>query len=312
MNRFEDLQAFVAVVEAGSFTSAADRLNVAKSAISRRIAALEERLGAELLRRTTRRLSLTDTGTGFYDRSVRILADLDEAESAVAAEHGELRGRLRIALPLSFGVHHMYEPIARFHEQHPRIDFDLDLNDRYVDLLEEGADLAIRIGHLRDSSLIAKRLFVSQTIVCASRAYLQEFGQPQTPEELGDHRCLVYRNLADPDRWSCRDSEGKDRSVRVEVALSASNGDFICAAAAKGLGIALQPAFIVGDAIRRGDLKPILTDYEWPTTPAYAVYPPARHLSSRVRAFIDFIAECFSGTPYWDNDCEACVADGRP
>lgn len=262
MDRFEDLQAFVAVVEAGSFTAAADRMDIAKSAVSRRVAALEERLGAQLLRRTTRRLSLTDTGSGFYDRSVRILADLDEAETAVAEEHGELRGRLRIALPLSFGVHHMCEPVARFSRQHPRIDFDLDLNDRRVDLIEEGADLAIRIGHLRDSSMIAKRLFVSRTIVCASRDYLDEYGRPQTPEDLADHRCLVYGNLAEPDKWSCRDSEGRDRTVRVKVAMSAGSGDFLCTTAAQGLGVALQPTFIAGESVRRGELEPILADYE--------------------------------------------------
>lgn len=304
MDRFEDLQAFNAVVEAGSFTAAAERLGVAKSAVSRRVAALESRLGAQLLRRTTRSISLTDTGRGFYDRSLRILADLDEAESAVARAEGELRGRLRIALPLSFGIRHMCEPIAAFSRQHPGIEFDLDLNDRRVDLIEEGADLAIRIGHLRDSSLIARRLFESRSIVCASRAYLERAGTPEAPEDLARHDCLVYGNLPEPGKWVWRDAAGRSRSVDVRVAMTASSGDFLAASAAHGLGIALQPTFIAGEAIRRGELVPILTAVEWPVMPAWAVYPPARQLSSRVRTFIDFIAGHFAGKPYWDSACE--------
>jgi len=309
MDRFENLETFIAVVETGSFTAAADRLGVAKSAVSRRVSALEERLGAQLLTRTTRRLSQTDAGRAFYDRSVRILADLDEAESTVAETHGELRGRLRIALPLSFGVRHMCAPIAEFSAAHPGVTFELDLNDRRVDLVEEGADLAIRIGHLGDSSLIARRLFESRLIVCASPDYLERHGVPETPDALTEHDCLIYSNVADPDRWSYRDGAGQERRVDVNAAMRVSSGDFIVESAVRGLGIAMQPAFIAGDAIRRGELVPVLTDLSWPTTPAWALYPPARHLSSRVRAFIDFIAERFSGIPYWDEDCDntACL-----
>ena len=297
------MQALVAVVETGSFTAAADRLGVAKSAVSRRVSALEERLGAQLLRRTTRRLNLTDTGQSFYEHSARILADLEEAEAAVAQEHGELRGTLKVALPLSFGIRHMCEPIAEFSRRHPRVTFDLDLNDRRVDLLQEGADLAVRIGRLADSSLIARRLFESRTVVCCSAQYLQAHGMPETPEDLAAHRCLVYGNLPDPSTWVCHDKDGFEHRVSVQVAMSATSGDFLCAAAAQGLGIAIQPTFIAGQAIRAGELQPILTDYEWPVTPAYAVYPPTRHLSYRVREFIDFLAGYFSGVPYWDEDC---------
>jgi len=300
MDRIDDLQAFVAVVEAGSFTAAAERLGIAKSAISRRVSALEQRLGAQLLRRTTRRLSLTDSGSGFYERGLAILADLDEAEAAVAIEQGELRGQLRIALPLSFGVRHMCEPIADFRHLHPGIEFSLDLNDRRVDLVEEGRDLAIRIGELKDSSLIARRLFESRTVVCASQDYLEKFGRPRTPAELAEHACLVYGNLSDPGKWVCRDARGKRHAVDVNVALTATSGDFLCNMAIHGAGVAIQPTFIAGRAICEGHLVPILTEYEWPATPAYAVYPPTRRLSSRVRAFIDFLAQRFEGVPYWD------------
>jgi DNA-binding transcriptional LysR family regulator len=303
MHRFAELQAFVAVVETGGFTAAAQRLEIAKSAVSRRVAALEDRLGVQLLRRTTRQINLTDTGRSFYEHSARILADLDEAESAVLQQHGELRGVLRVALPLSFGVRHMVGPIAAFSRRHPRVEFDLDLNDRRIDLLQEGVDLAVRIGRLADSTLIARKLFDARTVVAASPSYLEERGAPLTPQELRDHSCLAYGNLADPGRWVYSDSDGTRHSVNVNVALTASSGDFLEDAARNGLGIVLQPTFIAGESIRKGDLVPILRDYRWPVTPAYAVYPPTRHLSYRVREFIDFLAEAFSGVPCWDEDC---------
>ena len=304
MNRFEDLQTFVAVVETGSFTAAAERLGANKSVVSRRVSALEERLGVQLLRRTTRRLSLTDSGQSFYERAAAILADLDEAESAVAQAHGELRGRLRVALPLSFGLRHMCEPIVRFNEQHPRVCFDLDLSDRQVDLFQEGIDVALRIGALRDSSLIARRLFDAHTVVAASPRYLEQFGIPESPRDLADHACLVYSNLAEPERFSWLDERGGLQSVGVRVAMSANNGDILSQAAADGLGIVMQPTFIAHDRIRDGALVPILTGYDWPKTTAWAVYPPTRHLSYRVREFIDFLADHFRDKPYWDEDCD--------
>ena len=303
MRRFSDLEAFIAVVEAGSFTAAAERLDVAKSAVSRRVSSLEERLGVQLLRRTTRRLNLTETGKSFYEHSARILADLDEAEAAVLQQHGELRGQLRVALPLSFGAGHMYRPIAEFSRRHPRVRFDLDLNDRRIDLIAEGVDLAVRIGRLADSSLIARRLFEARTVICASPDYLERRGTPQTPDELADHDCLVYSNLPDPAKWVCNDADGVRHAIEVPMTMMASSGDFLCAAAIEGLGLVMQPTFIAGDAISRGELQPVLTDYAWPVTPAYAIYPPTRHLSYRVREFIDFLAEYFAGLPYWDRDC---------
>lgn len=307
MDKFEDIQAFISVVDAGSFTVAADRLDVARSAISRRVSALEERLGVQLLRRTTRTLNLTRTGRSFYERGVRILADMAEAEAAVQQEHAELRGTLRIALPLSFSVRHMCRPLAAFRKLHPKLKFDVDLNDRKVDIIEESVDVALRIGRLEDSSLIARRLFEMHSVVCASPNYLSVHGVPQTPEDLKKHQCLVYANLTDPDKWRYRNSDGDSHSVTVRSVLQATSGDFLCNAAALGQGIVMQPTFIASDAIRRGNLQPILTDYIWPSSPAYALYPPAKHLSYRVRAFIDFLVEKFEGKPQWDRDCEASM-----
>jgi DNA-binding transcriptional LysR family regulator len=305
MHRFGDIQAFVSVVESGSFTAAADRLDTDKSAISRRVSSLEEHLGVQLMRRTTRSLNLTDSGRSFYERAARILADLEEAESAVAQEHGELSGRLRVALPVSFGVLHMGPPIDAFSQQHPRVEFDLDLNDRQVDLLQENIDVAVRIGELSDSSLIAKRLFKARIVVCASPDYLAKNGTPVTPDDLQDHRCLVYSNLRDPGHWPWLDADGVAQRARVNVAMQANNGNLLSIAASDGLGIVMQPAFIAHAAIKAGDLVPILGKYAWPEPTAYAVYPPARHLSHRVRAFIDFLADYFAATPYWDLDCES-------
>ncbi len=308
MNRFEDLQAFVAVVETGSFTAAADRLDAAKSAVSRRVAGLEQRLGVQLIRRTTRRLDITDSGRSFYEHSARILADLDEAEAAVRQQHGRLHGVLRIALPLSFGIRHMSDPIAHFAKRHPDVTFELDLNDRRVDLLEEGLDVALRIGRLTDSSLIARRLFDVRAVVCASPGYVARHGRLVTPGDLVNHACMVYSNIADPDRWVCEDREGSEISVRVRTFMRCNNGDFLIESASKDLGVIVIPTFIAAEAISSGAVVPVLTDYRWPRTPAYAVYPPTRHLSYRVRAFIDYIADYFSGEPSWDSDCDRVLS----
>lgn len=261
MRRFEDMQTFVRVVEAGSISAAAERLGVAKSAVSRRLSDLEARLGVQLLRRTTRRLNLTDTGRGFYDRCQRILADLEEAEAAVSQAHATLRGRLRVAAPLSFGLRHLGPAITEFMQQHPQVDFDLDFNDRQVDLLAEDIDVAIRIARLEDSSLIARRLWSSRLVLCASPGYLQAHGTPSTPEDLVAHRALVYSHSQDdPTQLTLHGDGGREHRVRV------------------------LPAY------RAGEVN------------AYAVYPQTRHLSQRVRAFVDFLAGRFAGVPYWDRD----------
>ncbi len=301
MARLEDMQSFVRVVEAGSISAAAERMGIAKSAVSRRLSDLEGRLGVQLLRRTTRRLNLTDTGRSFYDRCVRILEDVEEAENAVSQEHGTLRGRLRVAVPLTFGLLHLGPAIRDFSRAHPQVEFDLDFNDRQVDLLAEGFDLALRIAELEDSSLIARRLASIRMLACASPDYLARAGTPQHPEELVEHACLTYSLLREPETWRYHHG-GQDGAVRVQSRLRANNGDFLRQAAEAGQGIVLQPTFITYRSLAEGRLVPILTECEWPGVPAYAVYPQTRHLSRRVRAFVDFLAERFAGVPYWETE----------
>jgi len=300
MDRFADMQMFVRVVETGSISAAAARLEVAKSAVSRRLAELESRLGAQLLHRTTRRLNLTDSGRAFFDQAQRILADLAEAEAAVSQAHTALKGRLRVALPLSFGLLHLAPLIEEFMALHPDVEFDLDFNDRQIDLMQEGFDLAIRIANLPDSSLIARRLAPVRHLLSASPAYLARHGTPTRPEDLQHHVCLAYSNLANPGIWHYRTPDGVAGSVQVPVKLKANNGDFLCQAALAGHGLILHPTFYLREALRSGALVPVLADIVWPELNTYAVYPPTRHLSSRVRALVDFLAKRFEGEPEWD------------
>jgi DNA-binding transcriptional LysR family regulator len=300
MDRFADMQVYVSVVESGSISAAAERLNLAKSAVSRRLAELEARLGVSLIHRTTRRLNLTDSGRAYYDRCVVILADLEEAESAVSQAHQALRGGLKVALPHAFGLLHLAPLIQEFMALHPDVRFELDFNDRQIDLMQEGFDLAIRIATLADSSLIARRLSPIRHAVCASPDYLARHGTPDSASDLTHHACLVYSNLSDPGLWSYRGPDGQPGSVRVPVRLAASSGTFLIRAAIAGEGLILHPTFYLHEALNSGRLVKVLADHTWPELSAYAVYPPTRHLSSRVRAFIDFLADRLAGRPYWD------------
>jgi DNA-binding transcriptional LysR family regulator len=308
MDQLEEMRTFVKVVESGSMTAAAERLGIAKSAVSRRLADLEGRLSVQLFRRTTRTLKVTDTGQGFYERCLRILADVEEAELAVSQAHGTLRGRLRVAVPLSFGLGHLGPAMDAFLREHPEVEFDLDLNDRQLDLLAEGFDLAVRIAELRDSTLIARRLAPVRHVVCASPAYLAQHGTPSGAAELTDHACLVYANAPSPGVWEYQDPAGRPGRVQVRGRILANNGDCLRQAAEDGHGVVLGPSFILHTAIEAGRLTPILRDHHWPTLHAHAVYPRTRHLSHRVRAFVDFLAERFAGVPYWDR----CLEEERP
>jgi len=300
MDRLENMRTLVRVVDHGGISAAAERLGVAKSAVSRRIGELEAHLGAQLFRRTTRSMTLTDTGRSFYERCVAILADVEEAEQAVSQEHRTVRGRLRVAMPVSFGLAHLGPALADFLQLHPDVELDLDLNDRQVDVVQEGFDVVVRIAALADSSLIARRLTTIRLLPCASPAYLERHGRPQTPAELADHRCLVYSNSPDPTLWRCVDAEGASHDVRVRPYLQVNNGDLARELSVAGHGIVLSPTFITYQDLAAGRLAALLTDCRWPAVNAYALYPPTRHLSRRVRAFVDFLAERFPEEPYWE------------
>lgn len=299
MDKLDDMMAFIKVVEARSFTAAGARLGLSKSVVSRRIAELEDRLGARLLNRTTRKLSLTEIGQAFYERCARIVADVDEAERAVGDLHGAPRGRLRVNAPVSFGRLHLAAAIVAFIERYPAIEIDIDLNDRYVDLLEDGYDLAVRVGRLRDSSLVARKLAPSRRALVASPAYLERHGTPETPADLAQHHCLLYTNIPTAEQWQFADGDGA-YSVKVSGRMRANNGDLACAAAVAGLGIAVLPTFLCGAPLATGDLTALNLPLKTTETGVYAVYPQNRHLSSKVRAFVDFLAARFGPSPYWD------------
>jgi len=305
MDRFEDMRCFVQVVDQGSVTRAARAMSIAPSAVSRRIKDLEGRLGVQLLARTTRRMSMTEHGQTFYDRCLRILADVEEAESEVADANRALAGSLRIAAPLSFGTAHLSALISAFVSRNPELLIDLDLSDRLVDLVGEGFDLAVRIGTLRDSSLIARKLCDIRTVVCAAPALIDRLGRPRTPEDLRDWPALCYTGSERMDIWRYKAPDGTPGSVQVTVRMRANNGTVLLDAAMAGLGVALQPSFIVSDALESGMLVPILHSYQWPELGIYAVYPQTRHLSARSRAFIDYLREMIGPNPPWERALDA-------
>lgn len=300
MDKFADLEALVAVVEAGSFSAAGERLNVAKSVISRRVSQLEQRLDCRLLHRTTRRLSLTDSGRQFYQRSVQILTDLDDAEQSVSDESTALRGSIKLAAPLTFGLGHLTDKIAKFLELHAAIELNLDLNDRNVNLVEEGFDMAVRIGNLEDSTLIARRLGTVRNVTCASKRYIEIHGEPETPNQMSQHIGLQYNNISYKQQWCYKAKDGTMIYAQPQIRVRANNGEALAAAAAAGLGIISSPTFILNNYIQSSDLKLILKQYQHPATGLYAVYPPGRLIPQRIKVFTDFLATHFGEHPYWD------------
>lgn len=300
MLKTEEILTFIQIVNSGTITAAAEQLQLAKSAVSRRLAELEEHLGVELFHRSTRKLSLTDSGRVFYQRCVPILDDLTEAEHSVSQLHQEIRGQIKVAAPLSFGVMHLGPAIIEFQRQHPGITFDIDFNDREVDLIQEGFDVGIRIARLKDSSLIARRLADLSMVACASPDYLREHGEPQTPEALQQHACITYSYIPRPDQWDFWDKQNRLISVNVNNTMTANNGEFMRNAAVAGLGVIRQPTFIAYEYIAMGKLVPILQAYKAAPINVYAIYPPTRHLSRRVRQFVDFLVDRFEGQPYWE------------
>lgn len=301
MDRFEDMRCFVNVAELQSVTRAAEKLNLAPSAVSRRLKDLEARLGAQLLSRTTRKMSLTEPGQVFFNRARQILADIDEAEGEVSdASHG-LSGQLRVAAPLSFGLGHLTPMLCAFMEAHPDLRVQVDLADRMVDLVGEGFDLAVRIGELPDSSLIARRLCTVRMVAVASPKFLNRHGRPSVPDDLRALPALCYAGSERPDIWRYTDRSGAESSVQVQMRMLANNGDMLCDAAAEGLGVTLQPSFIAHSSIVRGRLEEVCRGTDWSEISVQAVYPETRHLSAKSRAFIDALRDHFSESPpEWD------------
>jgi DNA-binding transcriptional LysR family regulator len=272
---------------------------MAKSGVSRRLADLESRLGVRLLNRTTRRSSLTDAGRTYYEGAVKLLSDVAELDAVVADSEASLKGRLRLAAPLSFGLCHLTPAIEEFMKAHPEVMIDLDFSDRQVDLVAQGIDLAVRIAELRDSSLKARRICPIRFMLCASPAYLEHHGTPRTPEGLAKHHVLHY-DIGGGPVLRLADGRGGEQQLHVKPQLVANNGDFLCDMAIAGHGIILTPTFIAWQAVAMGELMPLMRDWWPPSLNAYAVYPQTRYLSRRARGFIDFLAERFGENPYWD------------
>lgn len=300
MGQLEDMRVFVRIVEAGGIGKAADYLGMAKSGVSRSLAALESRLGVQLLNRTTRRISLTDVGREYYEAAIKLIGDVSELDAMATDAKAALQGHLRLAVPLSFGLCHLSSAIDTFVRAHPGLTIHIDFSDRLVDLLEQGVDLAIRITDLKDSSLKARRICPIRLGLCASPAYLDNHGMPRSLQDLKDHEILSY-DIGGGTTLKLIDDQGKEVLVRVASRIVANNGDFLRDMALAGHGIVLLPTFISWQALESGELVSLLEPNVPSRLNAWAVYPQTRYLSQRARLFIDFLVDRFGETPYWDN-----------
>lgn len=290
MDRLQAMQVFTRVAEQGSFSAAADQLHMSKSAVSKSIAGLEDHLGARLLNRTTRKLSLTEAGSLYLEACARIIAEVEEAENSTQRLQSNPRGKLRVNAPMSFGVSHVAPLIVPFMAAFPDIEVDLTLNDRFVDLVDEGFDLAIRIGSLDDSTLIARKLGEDEILLVAAPNYLERRGVPAAPADLSDHDCLVYTYGRTRDEWRFRSENGL-APVRVQGRFRANNGDAVRVAAVGGLGVALLPQFIIRDDLVTGRLVRLLPEISAAPLEIHAIYPHNRHQSAKLRTFIDYLRE---------------------
>ena len=299
MDRLGAMQVFAQVVESGSFSRAAEHLGLSTSATSRQVADLEAHLHTRLLNRTTRRVSLTESGRAYYERAVQLLTDLEEAEQEAARAAVVPRGTIKLTTSVNFGVRQVAPAIAAFLARHAEVRFDVSLSDRIVDLVEEGLDLAIRIGATGSENLVARKLGETRLVPCASVAYLEARGAPRVPEDLARHNCFTYEYVTPRNVWRFRDAAGNERPVRVSGNLHSNNGDLLAEVAAQGAGIVFEPAFIVGPEVRAGRLVPLLQDFVAPPMPIYAVYPSRKHLSAKVRLFVDFLVERYADAPDW-------------
>ncbi|MBJ6760743.1 LysR family transcriptional regulator [Myxococcaceae bacterium JPH2] len=299
MDRLRAFEVFASVVQRGSFTRAADALGTSPANVTRYVNELERHLGTRLLQRTSRRLSLTESGKALYERASAILEEVTEAEALASASTVQVRGRLRLNAPLSFGILHLAPLWPRFLARHPDVELDVSLSDRVVDMVEEGYDLAIRISRGGAGNHIARRLAVSHNRVCAAPAYLARHGMPRHPDDLTAHVCVSYSQSSMAEEWPLTDKAGQTHVARVRSVMQSNNGDTVRAAGLAGLGLIWQPDFLIGEDLRTGRLLHVLPEYALPDIDILAIYPTRRHLTAKVRLMVDFLVEQFKGPLPW-------------
>jgi DNA-binding transcriptional LysR family regulator len=314
MDRLTEMEAFATVVDQGGFTDAARKLGISKSAVSKHVSSLEGRLGARLLNRTTRRVSPTEIGLAYYDRARRVLNDAGEADALVTAMQAEPSGLLRVSAAADFGAGHLSPVLGRFLHQYPNITVNMVLGNRYVELISEGFDLAVRVGDLDDSSLLARKLACCHKQMVASPAYLEEYGRPTRIDDLNAHKLLHYSSQSGGNLWRVTSPTGERRQVRSQGWLTVNDGQSLLTACVNGLGIAFLPSYLYGDAMRQGLVVPAIEGLAPETLGIHAVYPPGRYTQPKVRAFVDFLVDTFRGRgpEDWPGDHAPPRADGAP
>jgi DNA-binding transcriptional LysR family regulator len=300
MERLDCDRMFVAVLDTGSFSRAAERLGTSSGQASKLVSRLEAELGVQLLKRTTRALAPTEIGRAYHERIKALLEELEALDASMRSASGLAAGRIRLSVPLSFGTMHLAPALAEFAAVYPDIQLDVSFTDRVVSLVDEGFDLAIRVGNPADSSLIARKLCDIRLVVAAAPSYLAKRGEPRHPGDLGGHDCILDSNFRDPLTWRFRDHDGSSLAIAVEGRLRFSNGEACLIAAEAGLGIMHGPSFLAGPSLQAGRLKPLLEDFAERRLAVYAMYPPGRHLALKVRVLVDFLAERYRGEPAWD------------
>ena len=299
MDTIDGMKTFVAVVAAGSFTAAADRLGMSTALVSKYVGQLEERLGSLLLTRTTRSLALTEIGQTYLERCKQVIEDFDELEAAVQNKHSNPSGKLIISAPVTFGEMHLTPAAARFLDHYPDIDIDLRLTDRFINIVDEGIDLAVRIAELADSSLIARKLTPARIVVCAAQSYLDQFGSPSTPDDLASHTCIIDTNFRNTNDWPFI-IDGKRISTKVGGRFFVNSAQSTRRMVLAGAGIGLVPTYAIGDDIKAGKVVVLLQSFEALDLGIYALYPHNRHLATKTRAFVDFMVKEFGNHPEWD------------
>jgi DNA-binding transcriptional LysR family regulator len=300
LDRLTSMTVFANVVGEGSFAGAAKRMRLSPAAVSKHVQMLEEWLGARLLNRTTRRISLTELGASVYERSLRIIEDVEEVRTSAAESKTRPTGSLRVSAPISFGAMHLGRVVAEYLAVYPEVSVELVLDDRVVDIVEEGLDVAVRIAPLTVSNLVARRIAPSREVVCASRDYLDRRGRPTKPSDLHDHDCLDYALRASRGKWRFDGPKG-EVAVKITARMTATNGQLLRDAALGGAGIVLCPTFLVGEAIRSGQLETVMPQFKPVSRSIYAMYPSRRHLSAKVQSFVTLLAAHFGENPPWDN-----------